>query len=349
MNLLTLGVLGAVLVAGSAKTRAAAEDIYGSAGIRPEAVRQGRLGSCYFHAVVAALAQTSPQMLQGMIKSNTDGTYTVQFADGKKENAYSEDLHYTRDSGYDLSDGLWVAVLFRAYAQKILREELVKAIDQSDLFSMIKSYAKDYISSNDPLLLAYDRAIRTQVDQYGNIDQKKLTGKLKEELGPVPVSDDIKDRFVQLLGSGGFFDSVAEMIKKNGEIFGAYRAVGQGGIAEAVMATFAGEVLEATNDSEKKVGAAMAEAVELHMPMVACTGGSHFYNDVAAGKPLPGEVEPWYVNAHCYTVLGYDSEAHNVTVRNPWKTHPDPNGIFSIPLALFVPAFRGVISTKPRP
>ena len=35
----------------------AADDLYGSKGVVPEAVRQGKLGSCYFHAVIAAMAE----------------------------------------------------------------------------------------------------------------------------------------------------------------------------------------------------------------------------------------------------------------------------------------------------
>ena len=35
----------------------AADNLYGAKGVSPDAVRQGRLGSCYFHAVIAALAQ----------------------------------------------------------------------------------------------------------------------------------------------------------------------------------------------------------------------------------------------------------------------------------------------------
>ncbi len=62
--------------------------LYSAGGIKPEAVRQGALGNCYFHSVVAALAQADPQKIEKMIQENADGTYTVQFADGKKENAY---------------------------------------------------------------------------------------------------------------------------------------------------------------------------------------------------------------------------------------------------------------------
>ena len=69
-----------------------------------------------------------------MIQANSDGSYTVTFGDGKKETAYPEDLRYTHDSGYDLSDGQWVAVLFRAYAQRVLRESLLQAIEPAISF-----------------------------------------------------------------------------------------------------------------------------------------------------------------------------------------------------------------------
>ena len=80
----------------------AADDLYESKGIVPEAVRQGKLGSCYFHAVIAALAERREDTIRKMIQSNSDGSYTVTFGDGKKETAYAEDLKYTHDSGYDL-------------------------------------------------------------------------------------------------------------------------------------------------------------------------------------------------------------------------------------------------------
>ena len=117
----------------------AADDLYGSKGIVPEAVRQGKLGSCYFHAVIAALAERRGDTIRKMIHSNPDGSYTVTFGDGKKEIAYPEDLRYTHDSGYDLSDGEWVAVLFRAYAQRVLRESLLQDIDSSDIFPLLKT------------------------------------------------------------------------------------------------------------------------------------------------------------------------------------------------------------------
>jgi hypothetical protein len=207
----------------------AADDLYESKGIVPEAVRQGKLGSCYFHAVIAALAERREDTIRKMIQSNSDGSYTVTFGDGKKETAYAEDLKYTHDSGYDLSDGEWVAVLFRAYAQRVLRESLLQAIEASDIFPLLKQPAEQVVASSDQLVLAYDRAIRAQVDQYGNIDRTKLEAGLKKEMAPITVvPDSVKDSLIGLLESGGFFDKMVTMIQQNGELFGAYRAVGQG-------------------------------------------------------------------------------------------------------------------------
>ena len=259
----------------------------------------------------------------------------------------AEDIRFSRTSGYDLSDGLWVAVLFRAYAQRVLRQALVEAVDKSDLFSLVKSYAEDFIKSNDAIVLAYDRSIRAAVDQQGNIDRQKLEAELKGEMQPIAVSDDIKNSLVKLIESSGFFDSIATVIKDNGEIFGAYRAVGHGGIADRVMEALGGSAVDLPNESESVARDALSRATGEHRPIVACTAGSQFYEKIAAHEPLPADAKPWYVNAHCYTVLDFDPAAQTVTLRNPWGQPPQPDGIFKIPLASFVPAFRGIVTTGP--
>jgi hypothetical protein len=80
--------------------------------------------------------------------------------------------------------------------------------------------------------------------------------------------------------------------------------------------------------------------------MAACTAGSRFYEQLAAGQSLPADTEGWYVNAHCYTVLGFDANERSVTLRNPWGRHPDPDGLFKLPLKTFVSAFRGIVTTQ---
>jgi len=107
----------------------------------------------------------------------------------------------------------------------------------------------------------------------------------------------------------------------------------------------AGSVAVAKNESVSEVSSALQQLASSHRPIVACTAGSRFYEQVAAGKPLPAGAEGWYVNAHCYTVLGYDGGAGNVTLRNPWARQPDPDGIFSLPLGTFLPAYRGIITS----
>ena len=97
----------------------------------------------------------------------------------------------------------------------------------------------------------------------------------------------MKDSLIGMLESGGFFDKMVTFIQQNGELFGAYRAVGQGGIADRVMKTLSGSTRFQENQSEAQAGAALAEAVKNGMPIVACTGGSQFYQQVAKGQALP--------------------------------------------------------------
>jgi hypothetical protein len=324
----------------------AAGNLYGEKGITPQAVIQGRLGSCYFHAVIAALAQHQQDAIRKMIQSNGDGSYTVTFRDDQKETAYPDDLKYTHDVGYDLSDGQWVAVLFRAYAQRVLRQALLEAVDTSDIFPLLKKPAEEFLGSNDPLVLAYDRAIRAEVDQYGNIDRAKLEERLKGQMAEVAVPDSVKDVLIGALESGGFFDKMVVMMKQNGELFGAYRAVGQGGIADRVMRTLGGSSRFQENESESQAAQSLAEATRKRLPVVACTGGSRFYEQIAHGQTLPPDTNAWYVNAHCYTVLGYDASTSTVKLRNPWARHPDPDGILNLPLRTFVPAFAGIVTPE---
>lgn len=321
--------------------------LYDSGGIRPEAVKQGTLGSCYFHSVVAALAQSNPRGLEKMIHENHEGTYTVSFADGKKENVYPQDLGYGRASDFDQSDGLWVALLLRAYAQRVLRESLIAALDQSDLFPFLKPYAEDFVATNDPLLLAYDGAIRSEVDQEGAIDRTKLEARLRDQMKSIAAPEGIKNSFLQLLTSKGFLDAIAETVQKNGELFGAYRAVGQGGLAERVMKVFAGSSQFIVNESEEEAASALRRAKEAGAPIVACTGGSRFEKQKAAGQPLPPDTKPWFVAKHCYTVMNYESDLKSITLRNPWYLLPPPNGVFVIPLNYFAQGFQGIVTTSP--
>jgi hypothetical protein len=142
-----------------------------------------------------------------------------------------------------------------------------------------------------------------------------------------------------MLDSKGYFDALAKKVKDNGELFGAYRAVGQGGLPEEVLAAFTGKA-EGINVSSNDIAVATAlvHAQQSHRAMIASTGdssGPKMLGTVAGGKD-------WYVASHAYTVLSFDDDKSTVTLRNPWGDHPDPEGVFTIPLETFVSAYERI-------
>ena len=100
------------------------------------------------------------------------------------------------------------------------------------------------------------------------------------------------------------------------------------------------------NESAEQVGGALEQALQAGHPVVACSGGSQYSQELAGGRALPGDTKGWYVNAHCYTALAYDWKGRTVTLRNPWARFPEPDGVFILPVQTFVPAFRGIITTE---
>jgi hypothetical protein len=112
-----------------------------------------------------------------------------------------------------------------------------------------------------------------------------------------------------------------------------------------VMKALAGSSRFLPNQSPAEAAAALQRAADQHRPMVACTGGSQFAQTIARHQPLPSGAGRWYINGHCYTVMGFDSAAGNVRLRNPWGQGPTPNGIFELSLDNFVPAFRGITTS----
>ena len=318
----------------------ATDPLFNDAGVRPQAVRQGRLGSCYFHSAIAAIAASDPGRLKDAIETAKADEYRVRFADGKAETVYIADVQYARNSGFDLSDGLWVAVLFRGYAQRVLREALLKAVEASDFPLIVKSTGTQILTANDVLLLAYDRAIRITVDQDGKIDRQRLSTRLDIEMAALSLSADTRKVLLRMLDSKGYFDTIAGAIKTNGELFGAYRAVGQGGIPERVLAAFMGKSAGMSAASDDLV-AMLGRAGQSHLPVIASSKRAAPPELTAVLHALPAG-QDWFVEAHAYTVLGYDPSQMTITLRNPWARHPDPDGMFTISLDEFRTAYERV-------
>lgn len=307
-------------------------ELFGPSGVRPQAVRQGSLGSCYFHSAIAAIAATNPESLKGAIETVKDGQWKVRFADGKSENIYLADVQYTRKSGFDRSDGLWVSILFRAYAQRTMREALLEAVAASEFPTIIKSTGASFVNNSDLVLAVYDRAVRSAVNQEGDIDRKLLRQNLDKEMAAVHISADTRKFLLHMLDSKGYFDALTAKVKNNGELFGAYRSVGQGGMPEEVLGAFTGKADGLDVDDSSELVPALTRAQQSHLAITASTRSAP---KLAGGKD-------WYIASHSYTILSFDSGQKTVTLRNPWGENPEPDGVFTIPLETFVAAYERI-------
>ena len=323
-------------------------DLYGASGIRAQAVRQGSLGSCYFHSAIAAIAASTPNTLKQAIETGKQGQWKVHFADGKVENVYLNDVLYTRNSGFDRSEGLWVSILFRAYAQRVVREGLLEAVNASELPKVIKSTGASFFSTNELLLLVYDRAVRVTISQEGDIDRKLLEANLDKEMAAVSISADTRKLLIHMLDSKGYFDVLAAKIKNNGELFGAYRAIGQGGIPEQVLTAFTGKANGVNVNLNGQLVAALTRAQQSHLAMIASTGSGLTPNLLSMLHSF-ADGKDWYVESHAYTILDFNADQKTVTLRNPWGDHPDPDGTFTIPLDAFVSAYERVAFSETNP
>jgi len=335
---IAVGVMGSGLATSAWCTEPV--PLYGEHGVSPQAVLQGTLGSCYFHASIAALAKASPEKLRSAISENPGGGYRVRFVDGPEEVVLPEDVAFARDHIYDRSEGTWVAVLMRGYAQRALRQSLVHAIDKSDLIpSYVKPIALTLLNSSDQLLTGYDRAVRSVVQQDGVIDKAALKTKLAVQLSALGVPDSAAQMLGGFLEDRGFFDSIALTVEQNGEVFGAYKSLGQGGVPVRVFEAFQGKGFSGQVADKKLTLEQLRRLNSGHIAMVAGTWGTPTGEGYSNAN--------WWVAGHCYTVLSYDDTAQTVTLRNPWGAKPDPDGVFTIPFATFLDAYEFYTYSQP--
>jgi len=329
------GWIAAVLIGlgcwGSAWSESGGE-LYGPRGVSADAVRQGVLGSCYFHASIASLAEATPATLRGAIRPGGLGSYKVHFADGPDETVFHDDLQYGHTHGYDRSDGDWVLVLMRGYAQRAVRRGLAEAIRQSETIpAYAKPIALEWLNHSGLLLVAYDRAIRSVVSQEGQMDRAGLKQALAKQLSSLGVPGAEAGMLVGFLDERGFFIRLSRTVEQDGEVFGAYKSLGQGGIPVRVMESFMGTA-QAGLVADREI--AMKHLRGLNQGGMAMVAGSR--SAEPAGLARGGE---WFVPGHAYSVLGYDEETQTVRMRNPWGRRPDPDGNFKLPLASFLDAF----------
>jgi hypothetical protein len=109
--------------AAEAQTAGRCTDLYATKdpleSITPDAIKQGRIGDCYFEASLAAVAKSNPELIKNAIKDNHDGTYTVTFPGDPNSkitvSAPTEaEVGLYNSSG---SNGIWASIMEKAYGQ----------------------------------------------------------------------------------------------------------------------------------------------------------------------------------------------------------------------------------------
>jgi hypothetical protein len=318
-----------ILMAAATMAAQKPEPLYGVSGVTAVAVRQGYLGSCYFHAALSALANANPDAIRNAIHQDEAGNYRVRFFEGAEETVYLDDVTFAETHKFDRSDGEWVRVLMRAYAQRLLRQSLSQSIEKSEnIPTMLKPAMHQALEGSDVVLQAYDRAIRSVISQNGAIDKGALKARLNEEARSLGVPLSTAGIVTGFLDEKGVFEEVAETIKQNGELFGAYRSFGQGGIPSRVFQAFVGAGHTDFPSHRDRILTALQRLKSGGVAMVA--------DSIAAE---PADSHTWWIGEHAYTVLGFDDATQTVTLRNPWGEHPDPDGVFRLPFAVFLQDF----------
>ncbi len=311
--------------------------LYGPNGVSPMAVKQGTLGSCYFHASIAAVAKTSPSAIKSAIGGDAQMGYKVHFLTGPEEVVYPQDIAYAHEHAYDRSEGEWVTVLMRGYAQRALRHSMVEAVNRSTTIPIFaKPIALNALDQTGPLLLAYDRAVRSVVSQDGQMDKASFEAQLNKQIVALGVPAAQAQVIGGLLEQGGFYEAIAKSVRDNGEVFGAYRSLGQGGIPFSVLEALLGTA----HSSPVTDGSLTAQLRNLHAGGEALVAGTKASAAAATGAD-------WFVPTHAYTVLDYDEGARTVLLRNPWGTKPGPDGVFKLPLAVFQQVYENFTYATP--
>jgi hypothetical protein len=104
--------------------------LFSSAGPKPDDIKQGYIGDCFFLSTLASVAKISPNIIRNDITTGADGTYTVKFMTAAKRPEYVRvdadlpvwsgigggggNLAY---AGLGAQGSVWVAVMEKAYAE----------------------------------------------------------------------------------------------------------------------------------------------------------------------------------------------------------------------------------------
>lgn len=85
------------------------------------AIRQGRIGDCYFLAALGSAVSQDPKAVAEMVVQEDDGPYTVTFPNGQSANVAAPTLAEMATYGSSGADGMWVTLFERAAAKSGVR------------------------------------------------------------------------------------------------------------------------------------------------------------------------------------------------------------------------------------
>jgi len=171
------------------------------------------------------------------------------------------------------------------------------------------------------------------VSQDGTMDQYALKQSLATELHTEGIPTSEAQALVGFLDEKGFFAVLEQTVRDNGEVFGAYKDLGQGGIPNRVMDAFLGKDKSKT-DLTNNYQQTMEQLRRFRAGGVAMVAGT---KSMAPNQQIASA--NWWVASHAYTVMSYDDDAQTVTLRNPWGGHPGPDGIFTLPLSVYLDGY----------
>ena len=168
------------------------------------------------------------------------------------------------------------------------------------------------------------------------MDKETFEAQLNKQMVALGVPQAQVATITGLLEQGGFYEAIAKSVRENGEVFGAYRSLGQGGIPFSVLEALLGTA----HSTPVTDGSLTGELRRLHAGGEAIVAGTKASGGSASGAD-------WFVPTHAYTVLDYDEGARTVVLRNPWATKPGPDGVFRLPLSTFQQVYENFSYASP--
>src|SRR5262249_6378768 len=88
-----------------------------------DAIRQASSRNCYFLSAVAGYASARPTELADLIETNSDGGYTVHFPGKTPIKVSTPTTGELAAYNVNPGDGIWLAVLLKAYGQYKLHKK----------------------------------------------------------------------------------------------------------------------------------------------------------------------------------------------------------------------------------